>query len=152
VRAEEELRFLMLGVQREGNRALAAALAPLGLTPAQAEVVRCLGDRAPLSLRELGGLLVCEGGSPSRLVDTLVGRGIVERREDPVDRRRVVLLLTPEGRRLDAGVRQVEEALYARIDAALGRGGIAAGISLLRPLVEGSIAGAAIARRRSGSR
>ena len=43
MRQEEEVRFLVLGVQREGSRALAAALAPLGLTPAQSEVIRCLG-------------------------------------------------------------------------------------------------------------
>ena len=35
----EELRYLVLAVQRDGNRALAALLRPLGVTPAQAEVI-----------------------------------------------------------------------------------------------------------------
>ena len=40
----EELRFLILGTQREGNRFFSALLAPLGLTPSQAEVLRCLAE------------------------------------------------------------------------------------------------------------
>ena len=79
MRPEEELRFLILGAQREGNRLLAAQLSPLGLTPSQAEVIRCLGDYGSMSLRALGELLVCESGSPSRLVDALVSREIVAR-------------------------------------------------------------------------
>jgi DNA-binding MarR family transcriptional regulator len=148
MRPEEELRFLILGAQREGNRALSAALAPLGLTPAQAEVVRCLADTGPISLRSLGELLVCETGSPSRLVDTMVSREVVERREDPTDRRQVVLMLTAAGKKLDRAVRKVEEGLYERIGSQLGSEGIAAALALLRPVVEGSTAGNAIARRK----
>jgi DNA-binding MarR family transcriptional regulator len=149
MRAEEELRFLILAAQREGHRTLAALLAPHGLTPAQAEVVRCLADYGPLSLRELGALLVCESGSPSRLVDTLVGRDLVTRREDLEDRRLVTLALTAEGKRLDRAVRKVEEAMYERIGSALGQKGLSAALSLLRPIVEGSPGGEAIARRKS---
>lgn len=148
MRAEEELRFLILGAQREGSRALGAALAPLELTPAQAEVVRCLADTGPISLKTLGGLLVCESGSPSRLVDSLVIRDIVERREDPADRRQVVLMLTGQGKKLDRAVRKVEEAMYAQIGAQLGSDGIAHALKLLRPLLDGSLPGDAIARRK----
>jgi DNA-binding MarR family transcriptional regulator len=149
MRAEEELRFLILGAQREGSRALTAALAPLELTPAQAEVVRCLADTGPISLRALGELLVCESGSPSRLVDTLVTRDIVERREDSADRRQVVLMLTTAGKKLDRAVRKVEEAMYAQIGAQLGSDGIATALQLLRPMLEGSLPGNAIARRKA---
>lgn len=151
MRPEEELRFLILGAQREGSRALTAQLSPLGLTPSQAEVVRCLADYGPMSLRALGGLLVCESGSPSRLVDALVGRDIVARREDPTDRRQVTLELTRSGRRLDGEVRQIEEQLYARVGGQLGKAGMASALALLRPLVAGSISGEAIARRKANS-
>ena len=149
MRAEEELRFLILGAQREGSRALTAALAPLELTPAQAEVVRCLADTGPISLKALGGLLVCESGSPSRLVDTLVTRDIVERREDSADRRQVVLMLTTAGKKLDRAVRKVEDAMYAQIGTQLGSDGVAAALKLLRPMLEGSLPGTAIARRKA---
>jgi DNA-binding MarR family transcriptional regulator len=149
MRPEEELRFLVLAAQREGSRALAAALAPLELTPAQAEVVRCLADHGPMSLRDLGRLLVCESGSPSRLVDTVVGREIVTRTQDPADRRSVTLALTAEGKRLDRAVRRIEDAMYARIGEQLGAEGIDTALALLRPLVAGSLGGEAIARRKS---
>ena len=45
----EELRYLVLAAQREGNRMLAKGLHPLGLTPSQAEVLRVLQDHQPLS-------------------------------------------------------------------------------------------------------
>jgi hypothetical protein len=76
----EELRYLVLAIQREGNRLLAAELRPLGITPSQAEVLRVLRDHGPLTLNALGDLLVCEtGNSPSRLVDRLVAQGLVKR-------------------------------------------------------------------------
>jgi hypothetical protein len=49
-----------------------AALRPLGVTPAQAEVLQVLADRQPLTLTGFGELLVCESGTnPSRLIDWL---------------------------------------------------------------------------------
>ena len=149
MRPEEELRFLILAAQREGSRGLSAALAPLDLTPAQAEVVRCLADFGPMSLRELGAMLVCESGSPSRLVDSVVKREIVTRTEDPADRRSVTLALTAEGKRLDRAVRKVEEALYQQLGGQLGADTINKALALLRPLVAGSAGGEAIARRKS---
>ena len=149
MRAEEELRFLILGAQREGSRALSAQLAPLGLTPAQAEVIRCLADAGPISLKTLGSLLVCESGSPSRLVDSMVGSKLVERREDAADRRQVVLALTAAGRQVERQVRNVEAQLYASIAEGLGAKGMETALKLLRPLVAGSISGDAIARRKA---
>jgi MarR family transcriptional regulator, organic hydroperoxide resistance regulator len=149
MRAEEELRFLILGAQREGSRLLTAQLAPLGLTPAQAEVVRVLADAGPISLRGLGELLVCETGSPSRLVDSMVTRGLVERREDAADRRLVSLALTVVGKKLEGEVRKIEDVLYAGIAAGLGAKGVSAALAMLRPLVEGTVSGDAIARRRA---
>jgi len=149
MRPEEELRFLILGAQREGSRLLSAQLSPLGLTPSQAEVVRCLADHGPLSLRALGELLVCESGSPSRLVDALVGRDIVVRREDPADRRQVTLELSRSGWSLEGKVRQIEHQIYGVIGGQLGKAGLASALALLRPLVAGSISGDAIARRKA---
>ena len=66
MKVAEELRYLVLAIQREGNRLLAAELKPLGITPSQAEVLRVLRDHGPLTLNALGGLLVCEtSNSPS---------------------------------------------------------------------------------------
>ena len=89
MRTAEELRYLVLAAELEGKRLLAQQLRPLGLTPSQAEVLRVLADHAPLSLNGLGSLLVCESGSsPSRLVERVVARGLVDRRPGATDRAR----------------------------------------------------------------
>lgn len=116
MRLAEEIRYLLLAVQREGNRALSEALLPLGLTPSQAEALRVLQDYQPISLGELGGLLVCESGSPSRLVTGLVTAGLVQRVVAPQDRRYVTLTLTQSGEARATQVVEVETAIYQQIE------------------------------------
>src|SRR5215471_10246618 len=109
----EELRYLILAAQREGNRLFAEALRPLRLTPSQAEVLRVLQDHEPLSLVALGDLLVSETGSPSRLVQGLVEDGLVERLPSAADKRMVTLTLTDRGKEMAAKVRDLESRFYA---------------------------------------
>lgn len=146
--AAEELRYLILAAQREGNRFLAQALRPLGLTPSQAEVIRILSDRQPLTLNGLGELLVCDSGqSPSRLVERLVAKGLVERQPSAQDRRSVELTLTRQGVRLAQKITQTEENLYAMINTLLDRKDTSQLTDVLWALVAGTPAGDALARR-----
>ncbi|HEU0206566.1 MAG TPA: winged helix DNA-binding protein [Pseudolysinimonas sp.] len=149
MRRAEKLRWLILAAQREGNRMLAAALRPLGLTPAQSEVLRLLGDYAPLTLTGLGELLVCESGTnPSRLVDRVVELGLVSRTTpDAGDRRQVILRLTAKGRSLEEQVRTIEEAMYAELDGIGTDAELATVTAVLERVVAGRPSGAAIAAR-----
>jgi DNA-binding MarR family transcriptional regulator len=148
MRRAEELRYLILAIQREGNRLLAAELRPLGVTPSQAEVVRVLADHQPLTLAGLGELLVCEtGGSPSRLVDRLVTMGLVDRGEGAQDRRRVTLALTDDGERLATRIAEVEERLYTTIDDLTTGTPVAEALTLLRAFAGAFPAGQAVVRR-----
>ena len=148
MRQAELLRYLVLAAQREGNRRLTRELRVLGLTPAQSEVLRILGDHAPLSLTGLGGLLVSESGTnPSRLVDRLVGAGMIERAVDDEDRRHVILTLTAAGRAAEVAVRDVEDRLYADLDAATAGLDLRPVIDTLRLLTAGRLAGAALQNR-----
>src|SRR3954462_1342468 len=114
----EELRYLILVLQREGNRLLAAGLRGLDLTPSQAETLRVLADHQPLTLTGLGELLVCEtGDNPSRLVDRLVKAGLVRREVDPGDRCHVPLTLTPDGEGRAREVATVEARLHGAIES-----------------------------------
>jgi MarR family transcriptional regulator, organic hydroperoxide resistance regulator len=146
----EELRYLVLGAQREGARTLAELLQPAGLTAAQAEVIAVLRDTArPLTVRELGQRLVCEGGSPSRLVSSVVAAGLIERGERPGDHRAVALSLTAAGRRAARQVTAAERQLYSGLAAALSEREATAVVRGLHKLVVGPPAGDAIARRRA---
>lgn len=146
----EELRYLILAIQREGNRAFAADLRSLDLTPSQAETLRVLADYQPLTLTGLGELLVCEtGDNPSRLVDRLVKAGMIDRQADPSDRRHVTLTLTPLGRRLARKVATVEERLHHTIETLIAGQPIEQTITLLRAFADAFPAGQALARRRA---
>jgi DNA-binding MarR family transcriptional regulator len=114
-----ELRYLVLAAQREGSRRLGEALRHLGLTPAQAEVLDVLHTHQPVTLAELGRLLVCEAGSPSRLVDSLVRRGLVNRVPHELDKRAVLIELTGDGRALAVRVGEATGALVDEIEARL---------------------------------
>jgi DNA-binding MarR family transcriptional regulator len=149
MKVAEELRYLVLAVQREGNRLLAAELRPLGITPSQAEVLRVLRDHGPLTLNALGGLLVCEtGNSPSRLVDRLVAQGLIERDIDPHDRRYLALSLTKDGRALCRRIVAAERVLHKTIDKLVAGQPVSETISTLRAVAEAFPAGEALARRR----
>jgi MarR family transcriptional regulator, organic hydroperoxide resistance regulator len=145
----EELRYLILAAQREGNRLLADTLQPLDLTPSQAEVLRVLQDHEPLSLIALGDHLVCETGSPSRLVQGLVEEGLVKRLPSSTDKRMVTLSLTDTGKEKATKVKAIE----AQFNEANAR--LAANAPLLEThrllwrFVEGKPAGMALARRLS---
>jgi DNA-binding MarR family transcriptional regulator len=148
MRTAEQLRYLVLGAQREGNRWLAGELRPLGLTPSQAEVLRVLGDAAPLSLSALGELLVCESGTnPSRLVDRLVAVELVERRTLETDRRAVELTLTIEGAALETKVRAIESAMYDGLDSVGSPAELAAAMEILERFVAGRPSGDALVAR-----
>lgn len=114
-----EFRYLVLAAQRDGNRLLAEALRPLGVTPAQAEVLAVLAAWAPLSLHALGERLVCETGSPSRLVAATVSAGWVARRPVADDARRIALALTPAGAALAAQVAAVEQEFLEELEGLL---------------------------------
>src|SRR5579859_2324880 len=143
----EELRYLILAAQREGNRLFADVLRPLHLTPSQAEVLRVLQDHEPLSLIALGDLLVCETGSPSRLVQGLVEDSLVERIPSSTDKRMVTLTLTNTGQEMAQKVVEVEAQFYKGIADLFKEAPLPQIFSLLWQFVGDKPAGMALARR-----
>jgi len=107
----QRLRFTILGLQRSGNRMLTDLLREVSLTPSQAEIITILAEHETLTLRQLGQLLVCEVGSPSRAIDLLVNRGLVLRETSSRDRRSINLTLTEHARTLLPTIRAADHAL-----------------------------------------
>ncbi len=148
MRIAEQVRYLVLAAQREGNRLLLSLLAEIDLTPAQSEALRIIADHGPLALKELGDMLVCDSGtSPSRIVDRLVAAGLVDRAAGEHDRRQIRLTVTPLGKDRGAQVQAIEDRLYDAIDGALKAEDADALIRVLRSLTQDSPAGAALDRR-----
>jgi DNA-binding MarR family transcriptional regulator len=148
--AGEEFRYLVLALQREGNRQLAEALRPLGLTPSQAEVIEVLAQYPALTLLGLGERLVCENGSPSRLVKSMVEAGWIEKWPNPEDGRAVLLRLTPAALDLLPQLQAVQWAFNVGIGAQFDAAALRATLDLLWPLADNTPSGQALARRKAG--
>jgi DNA-binding MarR family transcriptional regulator len=144
-----ELRYLILAAQRTGARIMTTVLKPLDLTPAQAEVLNVLSLFEPVSLARLGELLVCETGSPSRLVTGLVKRGLVLRTISHEDGRVVRLSLSGTGRALVGPIKALDDEIAARIGARLTPEETRAVIDGLRKLLAEAPPGQAVERRRA---
>jgi MarR family transcriptional regulator, organic hydroperoxide resistance regulator len=102
----EELGLMLKAAMREAERRINDLLRPLGLTAGQAEVLQLLERSGPISLGELGSLLVAEGGHPSRLVDRMVRAGHVIRDQAVDDRRRITLRPSKRGLELAKAARE----------------------------------------------
>ena len=74
-------------------------------------------DRQPggIKMRELSRRLMVTGGNVTGLTDRLVAEGLVERHEDPVDRRACTVQLTMEGRRQFRAMARAHEAWVAEL-------------------------------------
>ncbi|BDZ48712.1 hypothetical protein GCM10025867_09530 [Frondihabitans sucicola] len=145
--APSELRYLVLAAQREGNRALNRQLSSYGLTASQFEIILVLDEYGPITLKELGELIVCETSSPSRIIDTLVRRRLVQRATDGQDRRAVSLLLSDEGEDLVPKLRRIDEAIDDGARDALNSDDIRGLVGALRTYLTGSESGDVLDRR-----
>lgn len=72
------------------------ALSGYQLSPAARQALAVLdGAGEPLSPTEIARRLIVTTASVTSLLDTLERRGLVERRADPADRRRLLVAITP---------------------------------------------------------
>ncbi len=114
----EDLTRLGVVVQRLA-RGFRVASAEHGMTPSQLSVLASVVRLGPLRMSELAER---EGLNPtllSRVVAHLERDGLLERRAEPRDRRRLTLRATPAGRRRQLRVRAERASVLAAQLAAL---------------------------------
>jgi DNA-binding MarR family transcriptional regulator len=143
-----EFALLIKAGQREFERRANEAMKPLGLTGAQADAITVIGQAGPLSLKELGELLIAEAGHPSRLVDRLVEAELVERRPADDDRRRIVLSLTAKGKRTEKKVARARDQVVEAGHVLIGERDLEPALELMRELIQFSPHAELVARRR----
>jgi DNA-binding MarR family transcriptional regulator len=143
-----ELGLSIKAMQRELERQTNDAMRPLGLTAAQADALVVIGQAGPLSLKDLGELLIAEAGHPSRLVDRLVEAGLVERRTGGDDRRRVELSLTRRGHALEERILRAREEVLQLARELIGDRDLGPALDVIRELVQFTPYAELIARRK----
>lgn len=92
------LGYLLKHAQQRLAELNDAAFAPFGITGRQLAVLLAIDAQAPLSQQEAAGRLGVDRTTMVALIDELEGKGLVQRRQDPADRRKNVVALTPAGR------------------------------------------------------
>lgn len=92
------------------------------LTPLQFAALVKLRDVGETSQNQLGRLTAMDAATMQGVIQRLVARGLIARRPDPDDRRRLILSLTEAGRALVASAiedaRAISERTLGPLDAA----------------------------------
>jgi DNA-binding MarR family transcriptional regulator len=133
----EELRQLVsrsfIWIEALDRRVLSTLSPPL--TVPQSHALEALAQEPDQSLGELANRLLTVKSNASGIIDRLETLGLVERREDPVDARRIRLRLTPAGVDSVAHASQACGAALAHVFGSQGHDQILALTDLLRNLV-----------------
>ncbi|MCF7553419.1 MarR family winged helix-turn-helix transcriptional regulator [Pseudonocardia sp. WMMC193] len=114
------LALRLAQVARAVNGCLAEPLAAGGLSLDQYRVLLQLADGEGHAMADVALGALIPAPTLTRVVDRLVNGGLLHRRVDPLDRRRVLLFLSHRGRPVLRQVQLAEEELQQRIEARLG--------------------------------
>jgi DNA-binding MarR family transcriptional regulator len=115
LRLDEQMCFPLYAAANTIIRVYRPLLKPLGLTYPQYLVMLVLWESAPLAVGEIGARLFLDSGTLTPLLKRLELGGLLVRRRDRRDERRVNIVLTVTGRQLKAKARAVPAALACRV-------------------------------------
>lgn len=107
-----------------------------GTTRAQWGVMARLRRQEGLNQAALAEQMDLQPISLARLLDRLQGQNLIERREDPADRRAYRLYLTPEGRALVDDLDQVRTAIAQEVLGSVEESSILAALEALAAIRE----------------
>lgn len=115
---ERQVCFALAVANRSVLKVYRRLLDPLGLTHPQYLVMLALWEHAPLSVKEIGGLLQLDSATLSPLLKRLEAGCLIERRRRDDDERAVDIVLTRAG----ADLRDEAVKIPGQVVAALGVG------------------------------
>ncbi|WP_348760196.1 MarR family winged helix-turn-helix transcriptional regulator [uncultured Salinisphaera sp.] len=113
---DAQLCFALYTASHRMTRAYRPMLDALGLTYVQYLVMLILWEGAPQSVGTLGEALYLDSGTLTPLLKRMEKNGLVSRRRDVDDERRVMIELTEHGDRLRTRARDVSDDVMCRID------------------------------------
>lgn len=113
---KERLAYRFLNLAGQQMRCLAEMYVPwYRLTIAKWKVLSVIGFFAPMSSTAVGRHTSLEPDKVSRTTDQLVRAGLVVRKQDHRDRRRVILSLSPKGKRVNDAIEEVRRAIEVEL-------------------------------------
>jgi DNA-binding MarR family transcriptional regulator len=119
---EDYLLYLMAAASEAVSHQFHAHVKRQGLRVTEWRVLACLADVPELMVTELAALTLYDQPRLTKTLDQMAARGLVERRVDAADRRRVLVAVTAAGRAtvepLQAAARDHEAAVLAALPEA----------------------------------
>lgn len=85
------------------------------LSPVQVRTLMVVASRGPMRPTELAHALGVHPSNATRVCDKLVDAGLLDRRENPQNRRALILSLTPAGRRLITAISRRRSRAIAKV-------------------------------------
>jgi len=116
LRLDRQVCFPLYAATNLITRLYRPVLSALGLTYPQYLVMLVLWEAAPRSVGSLGQALYLDSGTLTPLLKRLEQAGLVTRRRDPADERRVLVDLTDAGKALRARAESVPATMAAGFD------------------------------------
>jgi len=111
----------LMATARAIRRAFNVRFAHLDLNVTQASLLAYLDERGPLSQTELATALGMGRAATGLVITALEKRGLIERRDNPRDRRTWLIGLRPEGERLIEPIQGVDKILRSDLRAGISR-------------------------------
>jgi len=119
LRLDRQLCFALYGAANRVTRLYRPLLEALGLTYPQYLAMLVLWEASPRTVGALGEALDLESSTLTPLLKRLETQGLVARRRDPEDERRVIVTLTEVGAALRDKARAVPEQLLCKLNLPL---------------------------------
>jgi homoprotocatechuate degradation regulator HpaR len=114
------LPMLLLWVREQLMRRFREAMRIHGLSDQQWRIIRALTETEQLEIVELGARCCLHPASLSRILPKLAADGIVSRRPNAEDQRRVIVSLTPRGWRLYQSAIPTSQRIYDEVARDVG--------------------------------
>ena len=108
---DKQLCFALYSASLAMTKVYKPLLAPLGLTYPQYLVMLALWEADGQTVSALGDRLALDSGTLTPLLKRLEAQGQLSRERDAQDERRVIVRLTPAGRRLKVRARRVPQEI-----------------------------------------
>ncbi len=114
---DEQTGHLLRRAHQRASAIFLSELSDAGLTPAQFFAMARLHEMGEVSQNHLGRLVAMDPATIQGVVRRLIDRGLLKRKPDPRDKRRMIPRLTAKGRkivtRLTDNARRVDETILA---------------------------------------
>jgi DNA-binding MarR family transcriptional regulator len=119
---QDFLCFKLGSAARSMQKYYNSRCAEFGITIAQSFILFSLLANDGLNPKTMAEQLEIDGSAITGLLDRLEKEGLVERRQDPADRRAFCVFLTKKGRRKAEDVLPAAMEVNKRLKASLGKG------------------------------